>query len=409
MFNPDKVEELFNSFSQIAHITNTKYGYAKKLTQVLEVILDYLGAEQGSIMTKEGKNLIVRASRKHSLIGHKQRTDDKSIASWVARAKVPVFIPNISNDERFPTRDNSYYKTNALLSVPILNAGRLVGILNVTDKHDNEGLMEADIKYLMEFSGLLLSIIAQQDLTEKISKQKNTLAQKNKELKHQEKMREELSKMLVHDIKGPLSEVVANLDILSYSIKDDQKDFLESAQIGCDQALQMIANIGTVSKAEDGKLKLIKEDIEPLSLIKESISRLTGIAKIRNIDFKLIEPKNELPIINVDTLIISRVLQNLLTNALSYSSRDSTVEIGCEYDNKKEVKIFVQDQGEGIPENKQKMIFEKYSRISKKQDALVGSGLGLYFCKLAVEQHSGTINLASSPGKGSCFFFTLPI
>jgi len=69
----------------------------------------------------------------------------------------------------------------------------------------------------------------------------------------------------------------------------------------------------------------------------------------------------------------------------------------------------VQDQGPGIPAAKHRTIFEKYARISDKQDALVGTGLGLYFCRLAVEIHRGRIGVESEPGKGSRFYVRLPL
>jgi two-component system sensor histidine kinase KdpD len=103
------------------------------------------------------------------------------------------------------------------------------------------------------------------------------------------------------------------------------------------------------------------------------------------------------------------VLQNLLTNSLSYTEPDSVITAGFNTTGKNHIEFFVQDQGPGIAPAQQETIFDKYARISSKQDALVGTGLGLHFCKLAVELHNGRIGVQSAEGKGSRFFFKLPI
>jgi two-component system sensor histidine kinase KdpD len=117
-----------------------------------------------------------------------------------------------------------------------------------------------------------------------------------------------------------------------------------------------------------------------------------------------------LPQIGLDRTLILRVLQNLLTNALGYCAAKSTIRFGCRrVIGKKQLEFYVQDQGPGIVATKQSTIFEKYARISDRQDVLAGTGLGLYFCRLAVEIHRGRIFVESEPKKGSRFYFTLPL
>lgn len=404
---------LLDSFGRIAATLNIPHlDHDQRLARILDCILEFLQAERGSIMVVTGKKkeLVVRAATRTELVGHTQRLDNGSIAAWVAHHREPLFIKDIAKDKRFQGQCRQDYKKNALLSVPILHKDKLLGIINVTDKAGEENLLKEDVTRLMDFTGLVLSLLVHQSLQEEVKKQRDTLRQRNQELQRQQAMRAELSKLLIHDLKGPLSEVVANLDILSYSIHDDQREFLEAAQIGCNRAVRMVANLGTIDKIEDGRLTLIRETVDPKVILEESLSSMRGLARIKNIGISLAIPDEDLPRVELDRILILRVMQNLLTNALGYSPAGTAISFGCQViRGGRHLEFFVEDQGSGIPPEKRHAIFEKYARISDKQDALVGTGLGLYFCRLAVELHRGRIGVDNAPSGGSRFFFTLPL
>ena len=407
--SPDRLQK---SIFKISRSINTKRTNNKRqLNEILETILEYLGAEQGSIMLVEKKKFLeVKASTRKQIIGMRQPLADDSVASWVAQNGKALFIPDIAKDKRFPIRGGKSYRKNSLLSVPILHKEQAIGVINVTDKAGSKELQQDDIASLIDFSSLLLWQVIQQNLNAELKKQRNILRKRNKELHRQEELRAELNKTLLHDLKGPLAEVVANLDIISYSVNEENREFLESAQIACDRAVRMASNLVSVDKIEDGKLKLIKEEIDPLNLLEESISSIRGLAKIKEVELEIIPPADIQQALQIDRTMILRVIQNLLTNGLGYSEPGTTITIGCQLTKSgKKLEFYVQDQGPGIPEAQQETIFEKYARVSPYQDTLVGTGLGLYFCRLAVELHRGKIGLESQPGQGSRFFFALPI
>jgi len=405
-------DRLQDSVFKIAKsINSTRVDNKRQLNEILETILDYLGAEQGSIMLVEKKKYLeVQAATRKNIIGMRQPLKDDSVASWVVQNCKALFIPDIAKDKRFPIRAGSNYRKNSLLSAPILHKGRAIGVINVTDKAGGKELLQEDITYLLDFSSLLLWLVKQQNLNAELKKQQSTLRKRNQELRRQETLRAELSKTLLHDLKGPLAEVVANLDIISYSIDGENREFLESAQIACDRAVRMASNLVSVDKIEDGKLILLKEEIDPMRLLEETISSVKGLAKIKGVELVMAQPAEPLPMLQIDRTMVLRVLQNLLTNGLGYSESGTTITIGCQpAKSPKKLEFYVQDQGPGIPVTQQETIFEKYARVSQQQDTLVGTGLGLYFCRLAVELHRGKIGIDSKPGDGSRFFFTLPI
>lgn len=400
---------LLEAFIQIGEIFNSSQNFSKRLENVLSVILAFIGVEQGSIMTLEkGRYLEVQASSRRDLIGHRQTLSNESAAAWVVHQKKPLFVEDISKDPRFKAADGKRYKKNAFLSIPVVHQNKVLAVINATDKVGAE-LLKDDTEKLLRFSSFVVSFLVQQKLQEELTKQRNTLTQRNKELRRQQSLRDELSRLLIHDLKGPLAEVVANLDILSYSIGNDGKEFLEAAQIACDRTVRMISNLVTIGKIEDGRIKLIKEDVDPAKLLAESVSSIKGLAKIRNIRIHLDCPP-DLPSIKIDRVLILRVLQNLMTNGLGYSENGSSLTIGCrKLSDKKRLEFFVQDSGQGIPKDQQKVVFEKYARISDRQNGLVGTGLGLYYCRLAVQEHQGRISVTSDVSKGSRFVFTLPV
>jgi len=403
---------LLDSFSRIAGVITTKnLDYQARLSRILEVILEYLRVEHGSLMVLERKKyLVVRAASRRKILGHEQTLEDESfVASWVARNREPLFIKDISKDKRFGGQNRGNYRRNSLLSIPILHQGKVLGVINVTDKIGHRDLLQEDITRLFDFSIIIVSLLVQENLQQNHRRQQRILRERNRELRHQETLRAELSQMLAHDLKGPLSEVVANLDILSYTVSEENREFLDSAQLGCDRAVRMVSNLVSIGKIEDGKLMPIKELVEPGPMLAECLSAIKGMARIKEVEL-ILEVEADLPRIVLDRILILRVLQNLLTNALGYCPGNTTIRFGCRrVVDKKQLEFYVQDQGPGIQPAKHSTIFEKYARISDKQDVLVGTGLGLYFCRLAVEIHRGRIGLESEPGKGSRFYFTLPL
>ena len=409
-FIPDvnQADRLLKCLFQITDLMNaTRLTDSSRMDRVLKVILDYLGVEQGSLMMLERKKLVVRAASRKDIIGHKKKLDDGSVASWVATHASPLFIPDISKDSRFPQRKGKY-KKDSLLSVPVIHKEKVIGVINASDKAGGKDLLRDDITQLLHLTGFILWTFVQQDLNRKITRQRTTLKKRNKELRHQQEMRSKLSSMLVHDLKAPLSEIVANLDILSYSIADEQKEFLQAAQMGCDRAVRMVSNLVSIDKIADDNLQLLYEEVDPRDLLGEAVAAVKGLARIKGIELEQ-QPAAGCPMLLLDRTLILRVLQNLLTNSLSYSEKGSTLTAGFSSVDEEKVEFFVQDQGSGIPQELQDFVFDKYARISSKQDVLVGTGLGLHFCKLAVELHKGQIKVESEEGKGTRFFFTLPL
>jgi signal transduction histidine kinase/transcriptional regulator with GAF, ATPase, and Fis domain len=237
------------------------------------------------------------------------------------------------------------------------------------------------------------------------------------EAKESERLRQDLTNMIVHDLRSPLSSVMASIDLLVRGVSGDlngtQHSVLNIAYSSSLQMLEMINTLLDISRMEAGRMPVDVEVCSVRSLIERSIERLTSLAQDRNQVIQSdIAP--DLALVRADGELIVRVLQNLLANALKFSGRGSSVLVSAFDDSHEQhkdaaagfVTVSVSDRGIGIAPKDQEKIFAKFGQVGERRG---GTGLGLTFCKLVVETHGGVIGVESVPNEGSTFFFRLPI
>jgi signal transduction histidine kinase len=168
----------------------------------------------------------------------------------------------------------------------------------------------------------------------------------------------------------------------------------------------MIESLLDIQRLEEGKAVLDPKPTSVHSLLASAAQLVQPLASEsrQKLIFDMID---ELPFITCDADMILRVVTNLMENAVKYSPMGGTIRLGAERIDEG-IRIVVSDSGPGIPKHMQRQIFDKFSRV-KYKDAPKGLGLGLAFCRLAVEAHGGKIWVESEPGQGSSFIFTLPV
>ena len=225
-----------------------------------------------------------------------------------------------------------------------------------------------------------------------------------------EKLKDDLSQMIVHDLKNPLSIILLSLEIVAKEKKIPavQKETLQQAHQSGMHMLSMIQNLLDISKMEEGKFHLKKDAIDLGVLVQEIEERYrrSGLPAERTLIAKVDEG---LPTLEGDADLLARVVENLLGNAMKYTARNGRIEIRVAKKTDDEVLVSVRDDGLGIPSEFQSRIFEKFEQVeTKSKNHRTGSGLGLTFCKLAIEAHNGRIWVESQAGKGSTFTFALP-
>ncbi|MEM6299397.1 MAG: HAMP domain-containing sensor histidine kinase, partial [Bacteroidota bacterium] len=229
---------------------------------------------------------------------------------------------------------------------------------------------------------------------EEISMQNEEIEQQNEKLIDLSRFKEQMTGMIVHDLKSPLNTVL-------FATRDHADRQLRSAHQASQRMLLLVMNMLDVQKFNDTEVRLNIQHQNVSQLFSEAIKQVAFSAELKKIQF-VTEP-NDLAI-QMDVDLMTRVLTNLLTNAIKYSNQDSQVFLSAQKQPDGKVQLSVRDTGAGIPEKQQAKVFEQFVQT----DARKGStGIGLTFCKLIVEAHGGTIGVNSEVGKESTFWFTL--
>jgi signal transduction histidine kinase len=241
-------------------------------------------------------------------------------------------------------------------------------------------------------------------------KQQLELELKNAELELLNDQKNYFLGIAAHDLRSPLGNIQTFSDFLlneaNANLSDQHKEFLHIIKNSSSFMLELVNNLLDVSKIESGKLDLQLEVTNMVELITNNINLNKNISKKKNIEIKFL-PADELVEAMVDKTQIEQVLNNLITNAIKFSNKDTVIEISMER-NEKALVLCVKDQGQGIPKQELEKLFTPFHKTSVKSTAGEKStGLGLAIAKKIVEAHKGKIWVISEVGKGSEFRFSL--
>ncbi|MEO6907233.1 MAG: hybrid sensor histidine kinase/response regulator [Abditibacteriaceae bacterium] len=231
-------------------------------------------------------------------------------------------------------------------------------------------------------------------------------------LEELENWRDDLTHMIIHDLRTPLTSVMTGMQTLEVvgDINDEQKEVLDMAVSGGETLLNMINDLLDIEKINSGSLQLDYSTFDIAEFIASSVSQVASLLKEKNLTLiQHVAPG--FPEISADENKLRRTVVNLLGNAIKFTPRGGTVTLNVKHDIAASVFRFsVIDTGEGIPKQWLARIFDKFGQVqSRKEGRMTGTGLGLTFCKAAVEAHGGEIGVESELGKGSTFYFTIPL
>ena len=223
---------------------------------------------------------------------------------------------------------------------------------------------------------------------------------------------EELGQFIVHDLRSPLSGVMIGLqtlqDIGGETMDPIQEDVVKTCLASCDRMSTLISSLLDLSRLESGQMLLHLSDIGVRELVDSSLSQVTAWAA-RNRATLTFHPNTDIQTVYADQELTERVLVNLLSNAIKFSPPESAVTVSVAPNDADMVAFGVTDQGPGIPKEWVNRVFDKFAQVDADGEGKsIGAGLGLTFCRLAVEAQGGRIWLESEVGKGTTVTFTLP-
>lgn len=284
----------------------------------------------------------------------------------------------------------------SLLAVPLLQGNQALGVLVALDKPGGFGVDD------QEFLTLFASQVAVQIRNSQLFEHTKSL----------DRLKSEFVAVVSHETRTPLTSVKGALELLFderyFKNNEQQIKLLTIAHANAERMLLLINDILDFSKLEAAALPMTieRQSLDPV--VRQAAHNLRMLIEERRIQLDLDLP-DDLPDALIDPHRIAQVLTNLLSNAIKFSPPGGRIEVSARVAGRA-VRVQVRDHGEGIAPKDVPKLFRKFQQIDSGATRKVGgTGLGLVICKGIVEQHGGQVGVETEPGKGSTFWFTLPI
>ncbi len=242
-----------------------------------------------------------------------------------------------------------------------------------------------------------------------VAAQQDELRERNRALLELQQARDDLTSLIVHDLRSPLTAIIGYLDLLRLSDPAAETQSLLGPAITSARHMRgLIATILDLRQLQDGSLPLERQPVDLAELLAVSEEEYCGWAQRDGKDI-VVEPAEGLPPAHADPDLLRRLVANLLSNALKHTPAGTTIRIAARRDGTGAWAVLtVTDDGPGISAEVLPRLFGRYVRGGGRSEG-GSTGLGLAFCKLAAEAHGGTISVDSAPGRGTTFTVLLPL
>ena len=237
----------------------------------------------------------------------------------------------------------------------------------------------------------------------------DTLGKNIQELKETDEFRRELISNVSHDLRTPVASIQGYAETLLLKREtldeSDQVKYLKIIYSSCDKLKKLVSELFELSKLQTNQVKLNPEPFSIAELVSDIANKYRIISQKRGVSINTFIPRDIL-MVEADIILIDRVLQNLIDNALKFSKEGDFINIDIRPDQPDRVQITIADSGEGISPDELPYIFERYYKGKNYSES---TGLGLAIVKKIMELHHADIRVSSERGKGTVFSFVLPV
>ncbi|HEX6290681.1 MAG TPA: response regulator [Herpetosiphonaceae bacterium] len=366
--------------------------------EALNVMVNLIGATQGSVLIKHPRGqtwrkitTLVEGDQTH----HPDETTlvlAQGLAGLALRSRETVLVTDTINDSRWLPLDDLTGPVRTALAIPLIHNHTELGVLT---------LMHREPQRFREEQLPMVSSVAAQVMSALYNASLYT------QLKQAEAAREYVVHMLTHDLRAPLAGIMGCLHVLGVSVQDpDSMEFIDLARKACEAQEELINDILDVYRAETGLLELAKVPFQPSDLKGPVLDQLSGAAAERKLRLTIEMPEE--PTIIADMRKLSRVLVNLVNNAIKFTRKGGVYITARRAENDVQMLFTVRDTGVGIAPEDVGHIFDRFFQ-ARQEGARRGSGLGLNFCREVVRAHGGQIWAESQLDVGTTIYFTIPL
>jgi K+-sensing histidine kinase KdpD len=390
--------------NEAARIATESFDLEAILKQVAQEVHDRFGHFAVGVMLCDERDVVMRAlSCDEALalaVGHRVRVGE----GLAGRAAASGEVVQADGPERFEAADALRADIQSILCVPLRVPSGVIGVLQV--QSTDRDAFSSDDRLVM---GTLAQSVA------------GAIANA-RSIRQTEQLREDLTRMIVHDLRNPVQAVLLTLQEVARAaegkLPGNVTDSLRDGVTCTEDILEMVNSLLDVARFEAGKQQL---RLAPAALndhVRGVVRRFAPFARSKGIQITTVLSQ-DVPVLRFDHELVNRALANLIGNAMKFTPEGARVTIRTELASEPrpelegelpQVVVAVQDTGEGIPPEYHNKIFEKFGQVeSRKAGLKMSTGLGLALCRYVVEAHGGRIWVESTPGKGSTFFFSLRV
>ncbi|MBA4380339.1 MAG: hypothetical protein C0393_06645 [Anaerolinea sp.] len=406
--------EYLATSAEIGRLITSTLDLNTLFTRTVNLIRERFGFYHAAIFTIEetGMNAVVeagtgKAGEEMKRRGHSLPVGSRSIVGTVTSTGTPLVVNDTAIDPIH--RHNPLLPdTRAEAAIPLRVGERIIGAIDIQSQQA-EAFIPDDIAVLQALADQIAIAIDN-------ARSYEIAQQAIKEMRELDSLKSQFLANMSHELRTPLNSIIGFSRVIMKGIdgpvSELQKQDLTAIYNSGQHLLRLINDILDLSKIEAGKMELTFEDVNIADMINSVIPTVTGLTQDKPIELEQIIAA-DIPSIPADAMRLRQVLLNLLSNAVKFAGKGKiTIHagVGNSPQGQPEVIIKVSDTGPGITPENQKKLFQPFSQVDASPTRKTGgSGLGLSIARRLVEMHNGRIGVQSTVGKGSTFFFTLPI
>jgi signal transduction histidine kinase/CheY-like chemotaxis protein len=293
----------------------------------------------------------------------------------------------------------------SFVQVPVRAEGEVLGIIQLASRTLRR--FRAEEVNLLETIGNQMGMAIQRArLYEETKRQARELEKANQ-------LQADFAAMIAHDLRSPLMNIGGAAEVMINGmfgdVNDEQKRWLGKILANSDSLIGLVSDFLDVAKLEAGYVELSQGAVDFRVLIDKTLDNFLILAQKKEISLTTAVPAS-LPWVRGDRRRLEQVISNLVSNAIHFTQEGGKIELGVAQADERQIRVWVKDNGFGIPQVETARLFEKYRQCSNATESgHKGTGLGLVICKMVIQAHGGRIWVESEEGKGSVFFFSLPL